>query len=119
MSHETNNFETLFAELQQVVQRLESGEIELDEMLKSFERGVQLIRECRGMLDGAQARIQHLIEIDENGNARLRDFEHTASMPAEAAFQNNGRPARKSASYKKEPIAPADELELDEEDLLF
>lgn len=92
-----HSFEACFAELQQVVGRLETGQIELDEMLLCFERGVQLIRQCRQMLDGAQAKILELVDIDEQGNARLRDFHHQASAVSKGTPQPATGSRRKSA----------------------
>jgi len=58
-------FEASLAELEALVARMESGEMPLDEALKSFERGVQLTRECQTALLAAQARVQQLVERPE------------------------------------------------------
>jgi exodeoxyribonuclease VII small subunit len=51
------SFEAALAELESRVQRLERGEIALDEALRLFEEGVSLVRECHEKLDAADARI--------------------------------------------------------------
>ncbi len=51
------SFEQALKELEGRVQKLESGEIELETALKLFEEGVGLVRECHERLDAADARI--------------------------------------------------------------
>jgi exodeoxyribonuclease VII small subunit len=53
-------FEEAQKELEAIVQRLESGEVPLDEALKLWERGEKLYRFCRERLDGAEGRIEEL-----------------------------------------------------------
>jgi len=53
-------FEEAQKELEEIVHRLESGEVPLDEALKLWERGEELYRFCRERLDGAEGRIEEL-----------------------------------------------------------
>ena len=53
-------FEEAQKELEEIVQRLESGEAPLDEALKLWERGEELYRFCRERLDGAEGKIEEL-----------------------------------------------------------
>jgi exodeoxyribonuclease VII small subunit len=62
------DFEKSLLELEQLVERLESGDLPLEDALKTFERGVALTRECQGALKAAQARIDVLVK-------RGNDFE--------------------------------------------
>ncbi|HLQ11710.1 MAG TPA: exodeoxyribonuclease VII small subunit [Steroidobacteraceae bacterium] len=55
-------FEATIAELEALVARMESGDLPLDEALRSFERGVQLTRECQAALQAAQQRVQILTQ---------------------------------------------------------
>jgi exodeoxyribonuclease VII small subunit len=55
-------FEATLAELEALVARMESGELPLEEALRSFERGVALTRECQSALQAAQLRVQQLVE---------------------------------------------------------
>ena len=50
-------FEAALKELEERVQKLESGELQLEDALKLFEEGVGLVRECHERLDAADARI--------------------------------------------------------------
>lgn len=53
-------FEAALAELEQVVGKLERGELKLEESLQLFERGVALTRECRASLEGAELKVKQL-----------------------------------------------------------
>lgn len=54
---EARSFELALRELEGRVQKLESGDLPLDDALKLFEEGVGLVRECHERLDAADARI--------------------------------------------------------------
>lgn len=63
MSDETGGgFEALIEELETVVDRLGQTDLELDESLSLFERGVRCLREAGKLLDAADGRIEELIE---------------------------------------------------------
>ena len=66
------DFEKSLTELEQLVEKLEAGDLPLEEALKSFERGIGLTRDCQGALDAAQARVDILLKRD--GEARLEPF---------------------------------------------
>jgi exodeoxyribonuclease VII small subunit len=66
------SFENDLAELEQLVMRLERGEISLEESLQAFERGVNLTRTCQKALQEADQKVQILIE--KNGNQTLEPF---------------------------------------------
>jgi exodeoxyribonuclease VII small subunit len=54
------SFEQAQKELEQIVERLERGEAELDEAIRLWERGEELYKLCVGQLDAAQGRIEEL-----------------------------------------------------------
>ncbi|MGE0582113.1 MAG: exodeoxyribonuclease VII small subunit [Steroidobacteraceae bacterium] len=54
------DFEKALGELEQLVERLERGDLPLDEALKTFERGVALTRQCQESLKSAQAKVEIL-----------------------------------------------------------
>jgi exodeoxyribonuclease VII small subunit len=66
------SFEDSLAELEQLVNRLERGDISLEESLQSFERGVNLTRTCQKALQEAEQKVQVL--IDKNGSQVLESF---------------------------------------------
>ena len=67
------DFETGLAELQTLVERLESGELPLEESLTAFEQGVRLTRDCQDALNQAEQKVQQLLERD--GEVQLSPFE--------------------------------------------
>jgi len=56
-------FEDALEALEQLIERIESGEIGLEESLAQYERGMKLIRRCQSILDTAEKRIAELTEI--------------------------------------------------------
>lgn len=62
------SFETSLAQLEQIVSRLESGDLPLEEALNEFERGVQLARTGQQKLQQAEQRVQILLNDDKNGD---------------------------------------------------
>lgn len=58
------NFEAALAELEQLVERMETGELSLEASLQAFERGVALTRECQKALKDAELRVAALTETD-------------------------------------------------------
>jgi len=59
------SFETALERLEGIVNRLEEGDLELEEALVAFEEGVALTRRCAGQLDDAERRIEQLVEEGE------------------------------------------------------
>ena len=53
-------FEQAQAELEQIVERLERGDVELEELTKLWERGEELYRRCAAQLTDAQGKIEEL-----------------------------------------------------------
>ncbi|MCJ7663700.1 MAG: exodeoxyribonuclease VII small subunit [Desulfobacterales bacterium] len=66
-------FEEALRELEEIVNRLEQGEIPLEEALQLFEQGVKLSRSCHTKLDEAQKRVEILLK-DENGKMTVQPF---------------------------------------------
>ncbi|WP_017939110.1 exodeoxyribonuclease VII small subunit [Zestomonas thermotolerans] len=58
------DFEQSLAELQTLVERLESGELSLEDSLATFEQGIRLTRECQDALAQAEQKVQILLERD-------------------------------------------------------
>ncbi len=54
-------FEAALSALEDVVRRLESGEVPLDESITLYERGETLRQHCQARLDAAQARIEKIV----------------------------------------------------------
>ena len=67
------DFEHSLAELQTLVERLESGELSLEDSLTAFEQGIGLTRECQAALAQAEQKVQILLERD--GELQLTPFD--------------------------------------------
>ncbi|HSQ94978.1 MAG TPA: exodeoxyribonuclease VII small subunit [Croceibacterium sp.] len=61
-------FEDALKALEEVVRKLETGEVPLDESISLYERGEQLRKHCQARLDAAQARIEKIV-AGPNGKA--------------------------------------------------
>jgi exodeoxyribonuclease VII small subunit len=76
-STKTPDFETALSELEALVEKMERGDLSLDESLQQFERGVQLTRSCQQALKDAEQKVQVLLEKD--GQITLEPFEDDES----------------------------------------
>ncbi len=81
--NKTVDFEKALAELESLVERLERGDVPLDEALRTFERGVALTRHCQACLQAAQQKVEILLK--RSGEPGLQPFEDTG----EAASAGN------------------------------
>ncbi|GMQ87958.1 MAG: exodeoxyribonuclease VII small subunit [Gammaproteobacteria bacterium] len=67
------DFETALAELEALVEKMEQGDLSLDESLQQFERGIQLTRCCQQALKDAEQKVQVLLKKD--GRETLEPFD--------------------------------------------
>lgn len=63
-------FEQSLNELEQLVAKMEDGELNLDESLRSFERGIALYRSCQAALEQADARVKLLLDPEHPESAQ-------------------------------------------------
>ena len=66
-------FEASLDKLEKLVEKMEVGDLTLEESLKIFEEGVKLTRECQQALTDAEQKVKLLIE--ESGEVTSTDFE--------------------------------------------
>ncbi len=66
-------FEEALKGLEKIVDKLEKGDMPLDETLSEYENGIKLYKKCVSLLDEAEKKIQILVK-DENGSFSTRDF---------------------------------------------
>jgi exodeoxyribonuclease VII small subunit len=57
-----SRFEDAMKELETILQKMERGDLRLEESLQLFERGTELTRQCRQSLDAAELRVRNLLE---------------------------------------------------------
>lgn len=67
------DFEAAMRDLEEIVERLEHGDLPLEESLKAFERGILLTRTCQSALKEAEQKVEILLK--RAGGARLEDFD--------------------------------------------
>lgn len=77
-------FEDAAKGLEDIVERLEKGDLPLDETLSKYEQGIKLYKQCIALLEDAEKKIQILVK-DENGVFRTREYE------IETAKSNNAK----------------------------
>ena len=68
-------FETALAELEQIVQKMESGNLTLEESISAYQRGSELLKHCQNQLGDAEQKIR----LFENGT--LHEFDPARGEP--------------------------------------
>lgn len=68
------DFEKKLGRLEEIVQKMEKGDLALDESLKLFEEGVKLSRECNQRLNEAEAKVKILTSVGADGKPVTQDF---------------------------------------------
>jgi exodeoxyribonuclease VII small subunit len=76
-------FEAALAQLELLVSRLESGDLPLDEALRTFEQGVRLTRECQTALAAAQQKVQQLLQRGDT--MAIEDVDSTATLETQSS----------------------------------
>lgn len=82
MAEKKKNFEESLAELEKVVEQMESGEMGLEEMVSAFERGQKLAKACGQRLDEIERRIEVIRRGQDGqpaGTSELPEMEEPAS----------------------------------------
>lgn len=65
MEEENISFESAMEELELIAKSLEKGDLNLDESVKQFEKGIKLSKKCNEILESAEKRISILIQDGE------------------------------------------------------
>jgi len=68
------SFEQAIKELGGIVQKIEQGEIPLQDSLSQYERGMALIKHCRGILQKAEKRIEKISEAEPKTQEEPEDI---------------------------------------------
>ena len=76
MPKKTVKFEDSLARLEEILHALESGESDLESLLKLYEEGVSLIRTCNQMLEKAEQKVK-MLQLEPNGTVSAVDFLNT------------------------------------------
>lgn len=67
------DFEAALAELEKLVEKMESGEQSLEEALQAFQRGIELTRSCQQGLKEAEQRVEQLLA--QGGETSIQPFD--------------------------------------------
>lgn len=73
MNQKKPTFEENLQRLEQIVRAMERGEVALDESLKLFQEGTQLVRSCAQMLDEAELQVKKVLTAPD-GSPVMEDF---------------------------------------------
>jgi exodeoxyribonuclease VII small subunit len=115
------SFEQALAELDAIVHDLEEGQTSLAEALARYEQGVGLLKQCYGLLERAERRIELLTGVDAQGNPVTEPFDDQATMSLEEKAQARSkrrsepgggrRPPRGSTRQGPQSEGPANEID--------
>lgn len=78
MARSKVKFEKALADLEKIVDELESGDLTLDESLARYETAVKTLKQCYEILRGAEKRVERLLQGEE-GAAKTAPFETEAA----------------------------------------
>jgi exodeoxyribonuclease VII small subunit len=90
------SFEDALKRLEEIVHRLEEGDVGLTESLERYEEGVKLLRQSYDLLQRAERKIEILSGVDSEGNPITQPFDDTATFdPAEPTKRRSRRRSTK------------------------
>ena len=73
MNQKNKTFEENMGRLEQIVRAMERGDVALEESLKLFQEGTELVRSCGKLLDEAELQVKKIV-TDANGNPTEEAF---------------------------------------------
>lgn len=77
MNEKNMTFEQSMQRLEQIVRALERGDVQLDESLKLFQEGTELVRTCGKLLDEAELSVKKVMTAPD-GSPVMEDFQDEA-----------------------------------------
>jgi len=83
MGENKMTFEEALAKLEQIVTQIETGKVSLEQSIEKYAEGIELIKQCRTILDSAEKKIQVLAQGQDGG------LQITGELEDEAAEGNN------------------------------
>ena len=96
------SFEQALGQLETIVHQLEEGEIGLAEALGHYERGIGLLKQCYGLLERAERRIEILSGVDAAGNAITQPLADESSLALDEKAQKRGSRRRRASELSVE-----------------
>lgn len=102
------SFEAAMERLDEIVSSMEGERMSLEDMVRSYEEGVRLLRVCRGRIDTAKRRVEVITADLEGGKATLAPFDPTA----EPATANTDDSESKSKGRRSKTDTKTDDIRL-------
>jgi exodeoxyribonuclease VII small subunit len=101
-----SSFEESLAELEIIVNELESGKLGLSDALARYEEGVKHLKGCQQLLEAAERKIELLSGVDAEGNPITKRFEEgdVASLEGKAAARGQRRTSGGKAGMRSNGI---------------
>jgi len=75
MNQQNKSFESNMQRLEQIVRAMERGDVPLEESLKLFQEGTELVRGCNELLENARLQVK-MIMTAQDGSPREEEFPH-------------------------------------------
>ena len=100
-------FETSLAELNELVNRLESGALGLSDSIGAYERGVAILRRLHEQLADVEERVRLLVRIDDKGRPILEEIGQGATAPEKSGRPTSGGSATDGDTSVRRVARPA------------
>ena len=97
------DFESSLAQVEQIVAKLESGELGLTDSLEQYESGIKHLKRCHALLDAAQQRVSVLSGFDAEGNPVTSPLDEVEARTGRSKKSGKAR-ASSSTSKAKEGV---------------
>ncbi|HVA45873.1 MAG TPA: exodeoxyribonuclease VII small subunit [Pirellulales bacterium] len=117
------SFEQALEQLEHIVHQLEEGEIGLAEALDHYEKGIGLLKQCYGLLERAERRIELLSGVDAAGSPITEPFSDDGAVSLDEKSQSRGRrrtrPEGQAPVRERAETAELPQVRVDEPGSLF
>ena len=105
------SFEQAMERLDEIVSSMEGERMSLEDMVRSYEEGVSLLRVCRGRIDTAKRRVEMITAELEGGKATLTPFDPAAAT-ADPTTANADDSESKSKGRRSKTESKTDDIRL-------
>lgn len=85
------DFEQAMARLEEIVEKMESGDLPLEDLIVRYEEGMKLVKVCQERLTAAEARIE-MITRNSAGKPVVKEFEAAVAAAPAATAESKGEP---------------------------
>ncbi len=104
-------FEQALTQLEQIVRKLEEGQLGLSDALGHYESGIGHLKRCYDALEKAERKIELLAGIDAAGNPITRQFDDAEqTLEEKAGTRSRRRPAKPTKSAAP-PVSAAEDID--------